>query len=558
MAKEPRYSQDHLRLLAAVAVAIGVLVAPQASAAAPGELDTSFGARGVAEPIVDRWACGLTGCAGDEYPAVALPNGRHLFATIIGHRPALVRLDGAGRLDATFGGDGIVASGLPVGSTPGAVTSLPTGNVLLAAIDTEGDDDLHVLRFLPNGERDPRFGRNGEVEVPLTDAPDGTRNKMSAIGVLPDGRIVLAGAAWTSQPSRWIADASQYFALVRLRPEGSRDTTLGPQGVQLRPSPLVSIYRTFLLADGSALAYGLTNTLAGRRLMRYHPSGDLDASYGRNGHASLPLPENAFGSGEWVDPHTGHADVAASTVEAEDGSALPQGSTRVVTARVRADGTPAPEFGVGGLVSTIVPRNVVASQLVTQPDGKLVVALSGAIDWTAQLLRYTRVGALDPAFGGGDGFADVLQTTQVMPTALAIRSDWRLVLMGVRTGARDPGMWAARFEGDPPLPNLTIPVSVTCHSICTGSVTMLSGPFAASLRRFDTVIGRRGFSSTRARAGRVFVRVPLTPAARRMLLRQKRHAIVLRAVRRSGGRTSVTTRRVWISVDARRPYVLQR
>src|SRR3712207_4585989 len=68
-------------------------------------------------------------------------------------------------------------------------------------------------------------------------------------------------------------------------------------------------------------------------------------------------------------------------------------------------------FGTGGEATFILPdRDAHLLGAVQQPDGKLIASVvrsnPNPKPATVMLVRYTRDGALDRTFGGGDGVAD--------------------------------------------------------------------------------------------------------------------------------------------------------
>jgi len=108
-------------------------------------------------------------------------------------------------------------------------------------------------------------------------------------------------------------------------------------------------------------------------------------------------------------------------------------------------------FGNGGLVVTSFGGTDVASAVVIQPDGKLVVAGRTIIagNTTFALARYNPNGSLDPAFGaGGLVTTDFGSTDQAF--AIALQGDGKIVT----AGRRGSDVIVARHNADGSLDSL--------------------------------------------------------------------------------------------------------
>src|SRR5205085_8925379 len=141
----------------------------------------------------------------------------------------LLRFLPDGRLDPTFGTGGRVWTDLVTLATPlrGAVTGdaalgsssaaavvvQPDGKIVVGgSTQSGGTTAFAVMRYLSDGRPDPSFGSDG---LALTDFDPATNDAVTALELLPDGRILAAGAA---------GDAA---ALARYRPDGRLDPSFG-------------------------------------------------------------------------------------------------------------------------------------------------------------------------------------------------------------------------------------------------------------------------------------------------------------------------------------------
>jgi uncharacterized delta-60 repeat protein len=87
-----------------------------------------------------------------------------------------------------------------------------------------------VGRLNTNGTFDATFGTGGSV---YTDVGPGTYGQGFAVVIQPDGRIIVAGSAGTT--NGYIATSS--FALIRYNPNGSLDGSFGSGGEVTTPFP---------------------------------------------------------------------------------------------------------------------------------------------------------------------------------------------------------------------------------------------------------------------------------------------------------------------------------
>ena len=183
----------------------------------------------------------------DEVHSVAIqPDGKILaagFAQVSGfnYDVALARYNPNGSLDSTFGGDGKVTTDF-FGGDDGALSMfLQSDGKIVAAgafYSTSQGYDFGIVRYLPNGDLDTSFDNDGLQAIYFV---TGTATEVAnGVVVQPtDGKIVVAGYA----PVGGIND----FALVRLNPDGTLDSSFGVGG---------RVNHDF--GGGVAIAYGVT------------------------------------------------------------------------------------------------------------------------------------------------------------------------------------------------------------------------------------------------------------------------------------------------------------
>src|SRR5262249_41099019 len=146
-----------------------------------GTFRTAFGTRSFAHDLAVQDSDGSIFVAGV------------IFRPGTGDDFALLRFDASGRLDLSFGSEGLAAVHLGSGDTARKVVIQPDGNLLLAG---EVGLDVGLARLLPDGTPDGSFGTGGVVV-----------KNVAGLGLIGatvadlelqfDGKIVLVGTGNT-------------------------------------------------------------------------------------------------------------------------------------------------------------------------------------------------------------------------------------------------------------------------------------------------------------------------------------------------------------------------
>jgi uncharacterized delta-60 repeat protein len=233
----------------------------------------------------------------------------------------------------------------------------------------------------------------------------------SALVQQPDGRLIVAGTS-----------ANNYLLLARYLPDGRVDTSFGPGGkVTTAVRGHATAAAMVLLPDGKLVVAGTTSAPCDRvcppgdvLLARYLPDGGLDPFFGNQG-----LVITDFGGSETI----------RALVLQPNGSLVVAGqsSSQMLLARYFGDGRLDATFGVGGQVMASPGGSNLASALVRQPDGKLVVM--GQTAGPIVLARYDADGTPDLAFGSG-GSVQTMVGQASTASALTVAPDGDLVLVG--------------------------------------------------------------------------------------------------------------------------------
>jgi len=215
---------------------------------AHGRPDRSFGADGIA--LLPGYASVSRGDGNGRLRlnlrptlVTALPGGGALVYARAGRNhemlyPALIRLTSHGRLDRSFGHQGVavIVDGLSGGS---AILALPGGRILLggsvrspcgenAAVSTAA-----LMRLRSDGSPDPSFGHGGVATV----SSCAWGRSVSSMALGPGGQIFIAGGTWR----RWTPDGpEQSFGVAlsvidRFSAAGRLDRGFGYRAIRSAP-----------------------------------------------------------------------------------------------------------------------------------------------------------------------------------------------------------------------------------------------------------------------------------------------------------------------------------
>ena len=402
-----RLQRAPLLLLAATLVALALFSAGDAptaraqQAVTPGSLDLSFGGDGIV-------TTGVTPAQSKINAVAALGDGKTLAAgsSITGADLdfTLVRYNADGSLDTTFGaGDGKVTTHFGEGDdTVQAVAVLPGGKILVAgyAHNSAGDFDFALARYSADGVLDATFGTGGLVTTALGSSHDEIR----AMAVQSDGTIVVAGNSHNG--------TDRDLALARYTAAGALDTSFGgdADGDGTRDGWVTTAIgsdddygASVAVHTDGAIVVGGYSKVSGNNydfaLARYTSAGVLDTTFDGDGTLTTD-----FNSGISNDRVHGVAILSDGKILAGGYSSNPSPRFSDFTlARYTAAGALDTSFGTGGTVVTpIGSGSDNGNAMLLQPDGTILV---GGLAWNGSdldfaLARFTAAGALDTGFGG--------------------------------------------------------------------------------------------------------------------------------------------------------------
>jgi uncharacterized delta-60 repeat protein len=189
-----------------------------------GTPDSSFGANGKA--FTDFF-----GSVDDPKALVIQPDGKIIVAGDIVNVPAdtnhdfgLVRYNSDGSLDAAFGDNGRVTTDFfRTSDVAQAMILQPDGKIITGGyvFGSGRHYDFGLARYNSDGSLDSSFGASGKTVTDFF----GLRDKLTALTIQPDGKIIAGGSASTSSDDR-----SSLVALARYNSNGSLDSSFGLDG----------------------------------------------------------------------------------------------------------------------------------------------------------------------------------------------------------------------------------------------------------------------------------------------------------------------------------------
>lgn len=478
-----------------------LLISASLAAAAPGELDPTFGSGGFSSPAAPPDYGYSAYAVGEQSDGklLTIASESYLFG------PARIVVQRAlpnGAPDDTYGTGGIARFTPPSGTwSPFAAAIGPDGSIAVTGYFYNGSVYVvFVVKFTAAGEVDAAFdgdasnscAGNGLVctAINVTTGQDQGR----AIAFQSDGKIVVAGASQHSS-------GYTRMGVVRYNTDGDVDPTFGGEGkFQIQVGPWSSYANGIVIQpDGAIVIAGVTQGKGPNwngadtytdaiGLARLSSEGDLDTSF-----HSVPADYTGppFTDGVMFSPRAQWTYGAAYAVAAAQGGSVivsgyandvspsPTRSSALV-ARVLPSGALDPSFGSGGRALIDIGPHQDGRSVRVDAAGRPLVAgytdVSGTQDTLA--MRLTTAGALDPAFNG-TGFRVFTGNSVGGNPGSLIASDGKWVLSGGAAGAR----WAMLrmlmadapvVPPPPPTPSVTI-TSPSKKSLKRSKLRQLAG-----------------------------------------------------------------------------------
>jgi uncharacterized delta-60 repeat protein len=451
-------------ILCALLLAFGI-VAPVAHAM-DGDLDPAFGTGGKLMTDFARSA--------DLANAIAIQADGKLVAAgttytnndYTGEDFALARYNSDGTLDRSFGIQGKVTTDFPgLAAVISAVVIQPDGKIVVAG----GAfplfvflGDLTVARYNSDGALDSSFGSSGIVKLEFGD--QGSYG--SALALQPDGKIIVAGTHYVDFSSDGSSNTD--FALARLNPDGTLDSTFGNGGLVTTDFDGFNddALSVVIQPDGRIIAVGSAKNPTNFydfAAARYLPNGSIDSSFGSAGKVRTDFGDHNFDQARSAVLQPDGKLVAAGFAISQNG-----GVQNFALARYNSNGALDPAFGAGGMTQIDFGSCCQSAySVLLQQNGKIVTVgypNSESSDSDFVLARLNTDGSLDPNFGIAGKVRTSFGDLNGGASAALLQPDGKIVAAGFQATAssRTVEFALARYEDEAPL-SLTSAVSRKIH-----------------------------------------------------------------------------------------------
>lgn len=236
-----------------------------------GKLDNTFGTNGLVAHSTSYTYSPNTLAIKTDGKIIVSGNDYHTGNAI------LIRYSNTGVVDSTFGTNGIVQNIAGTIVTQNDIEILSDGRILQML------NHFKVARYLPDGALDTSFNHTGIAAITPIASSASYYSNTHAMCLAPDGKVWLAGITpYPAMPSP--------FTIGRINTDGSLDTSFNHVGYKdytWDTSNQNECQDMLLLPDGTIILGGnVTNKWTKREnygLLKILPNGIVDSSFGDNG-----------------------------------------------------------------------------------------------------------------------------------------------------------------------------------------------------------------------------------------------------------------------------------
>ena len=366
----------------------------------------------------------------------------------------VARYNSDGSPDTTFGTDGIVTTEIGLYAKAKAVALQPDGKIVVAGRGNAfNESDFVTVRYHPNGKLDRTFGIDGIAATPL-----GGFAQITDLAIQSDGKIVVAGdLGFFTTLARYNTDGSidatfsnfatsqggsagrmalqvdqkivvagvcvvssePRFCVMRYNSDGTPDGAFDGDGVVITAfeSTAGATRDLGIQPDGKIVVAGESfhNFAVTPVLARYNADGSLDTSFDSDGKVMIP---NSL-----------QFQTSALALQS-DGKMVVAGSSfgfvqSITLARYDSDGSLDETFGSAGFVTTSIgPTHAAAAAVALQTDGRIVAAgyRTFTNDPEAVFADFALVRYGDPASAGVNGATGIGATGHSLTRLVGINS----------------------------------------------------------------------------------------------------------------------------------------
>lgn len=462
------------------------LAATSTALAQAGSLDTTFSGDGIETTVFGTSVSYGTAVVIQPDGKIVGAGRRGTSTSTNGIDFALARYNTNGTMDISFGtsGNGKVTTNIGNSNYDNKINAMAiqTDGKLVVAGETEKStpgNAFVVARYSTNGTLDSTFGIDGSVILPLALTPYNASSR--AVIIQPDGKIVVGGGVATTG-----INTGFDFTLVRLDTTGNLDTTFDADGIVTIDITGGDDECTSLVQqpDGKIVASGYAGNLGTRdfALLRFNTNGSLDTTFDTDGIVTTTIGNN---------------DIFFSVALNSQNKIIAGGTesfNTFIVAQYNTNGSLDLSFSGDGIAFTFIGITAVGRSLAIQNNDKIVIAGNGrpVSNHDFGLIRYNTNGSLDATFGTGGIVTTNFSGFDDSGYSLALQTDGKMVVFGESYYNPQTGYFGiARYNGD---------CSANAFSqspvICAGqSITVGSNTYTASGTYSDTLTTTSGCDS---------------------------------------------------------------
>ena len=342
-----------------------------------GALDSLFGKNGKVTTNINNSRDGANAIA---LQADKIIVAGYTYNAFIGNDDfALARYTADGKLDSTFGVNGLVTTDINYNDRATSI-ALQGDKIVVAGFDYDSVSErvaIALARYTADGMLDASFGKNGKVTTYFNDGGDYfTHNHTYSYSIAMQGNRIIVGG-YTAV----LDGQDEDFALARYTADGVLDPTFGVNGL------VTTDFRDFdydrgtslVLQENKILLAGTTGEVdmdySHFALARYTADGTLDSSFGVNGKVTTDF--------------TG--DDRANSIALQGDKIILAGyageynagySSDFALARYTADGKLDSSFGVNGKLTTDVTNIDILQAIIVDHNNLYAVGGTGSLDFT--------------------------------------------------------------------------------------------------------------------------------------------------------------------------------
>ncbi|MFN0035425.1 MAG: T9SS type A sorting domain-containing protein [Saprospiraceae bacterium] len=278
---------------------------------------------------------------------------------------------------------------------------------------------IYLARFNPDGSLDNTFGTGGVSPTLIENVSPHT-----ALAIQSDNKIISVGQVID------VASPFQYrvFGVMRFHPDGTLDPTFGQSGVTTaRIGNYAAPNIVTLQPDGKILVLGQANIGTGLRFAwaRFYPDGKIDSTFSDNGITTFPTPGSGLPTCISILPD-GKILTGGTEVGSDPGA-------KFLICRLLPNGVVDSTFGVNGKFDYWFGGYFeVISDFEVLPNGQILAGgwVGPTADGSFALLRLNANGGLDPSFGN-NGLVTMNASEVSNISALDLLPNGKIVATGV-------------------------------------------------------------------------------------------------------------------------------